>query len=99
MLHTINHGVGAGTWLQGYTTTTLEQLIETFGEPQRYSQEDKITVNWSMIFEDGTIATIYDWKRYELGTPQLTEVMEYNIGGTTREAVALVREALKRRGA
>lgn len=98
MLHTINHEVGSGTWLQGYVTTTLDQLIKTFGEPQRYIGEDKVTVNWSMVFEDGTIATIYDWKRYEMGTPQLTEVMEYNIGGTTREAVTLVREALRKGG-
>ena len=95
MQYTVDHEVGAGTWLQGYVTTTLARLIEVFGEPQRGGGEDKVTVNWSMVFEDGTIATIYDWKRYELGTPGLTEVMEYNIGGTTREAVSLVKDALK----
>jgi translation initiation factor IF-1 len=26
---------------------------------------DKVTIEWGIRFEDGTIATIYDWKRYE----------------------------------
>lgn len=95
MKFTVNHEVGAGTWLQGYVTTTLEKLIETFGEPQRYSGENKVTVNWSMYFEDGTIATIYDWKRYEKGSPALKEVMQFNIGGIRQESVSLVATALK----
>lgn len=83
-----------GTSLQGYVTTTLAQLIEIFGEPERYAEGDKITVHWAIAFEDGTIATIYDWKRYEMGTPELTEVMEYNIGGESMDAPYLVKKAI-----
>jgi hypothetical protein len=46
-------------------------------------------------FEDGTLATIYDWKRYEDGKPALNEEMLYNIGGLSADAVARVHEALE----
>ena len=94
MQYTVDHELGSGTSLQGYVTTTLARLIEVFGEPQYYGEGDKVTVDWAMAFEDGTVATIYDWKRYEMGTPGLTEVFQYNIGGETKEAAYLVKKAL-----
>jgi hypothetical protein len=84
-----------GTWLQGHIVTTRASLTEVFGEPTRYDEGDKVTVEWGLQFEDGTIATVYDWKRYEEGTPELYEEITYNIGGLTVEAVARVKEALE----
>jgi hypothetical protein len=46
------------------------------------------------LFDNGTVATIYDWKRYEMGTPALDEVFQYNIGGHSLQAVILVKQAL-----
>jgi hypothetical protein len=96
MQFTLDPQVGNGTSLRGYVTTTLAQLIETFGEPERYAEGDKVTVHWSILFDNGVEATIYDWKRYEMGTPALTEVFQYNIGGHDYEAVSLVKEALRK---
>lgn len=90
----------AGTWLQGHTTpTTRRKLSAVFGEPIQYEEGDKVTLEWGIQFEDGTIATIYDWKRYEQGTPALDEEMSYNVGGISPDAVARVEEALKEKKA
>ena len=95
MGYTLSPGaLGNGTSLQGYVTTTLDTLIGTFGEPEYYGEGDKVTVDFTILFDNGTIATVYDWKRYEKGTPGLDEVFQYNIGGHNLEAVALVQQAL-----
>jgi hypothetical protein len=89
----------AGTWLQGKTTpTTRRKLSSVFGDPTQYEEGEKVTIEWGIRFEDGTIATIYDWKRYEEGTPQLDEEISYNVGGFVPEALARVEEALKEGG-
>jgi hypothetical protein len=90
----VDHALGSGTSLQGYITTTLRRLITAFGQPQYHGEGDKVTVDWAMVFEDGTVATVYDWKRYELGTPALDEVFQYNIGGENKEAAYLVKKAV-----
>ena len=90
----VDHALGSGTSLQGYVTTTLRRLITAFGQPQYHGEGDKVTVDWAMVFEDGTVATVYDWKRYELGTPALDEVFQYNIGGENKEAAYLVKKAV-----
>jgi hypothetical protein len=83
-----------GTSLQGYVTTTLREISAVFGEPTFYYPGDKVTVEWGIKFEDGTIATIYDWKRYE-DAPEADEVIEYHIGGNSSAAVNAVSDALK----
>lgn len=86
----------AGTSLQGYIKTTRRKITERFGEPTRY-EESKSTLRWGIMFDGGIIATIYDWKRYELGEPLLDEEITYNIGGISPEAVRLVKETMKER--
>jgi hypothetical protein len=87
----------SGTSLVGYIETTRQRIEEVFGAPS-YSSNDnfeKVTVEWAIRFEDGTVATIYDWKRYESGTPSPTELYEWHIGGNRdKNAALLVSEAL-----
>jgi len=90
----LDNSIGNGTSLKGYVTTTLGKLIDTFGEPEYYGEGDKVTVDFSILFDNGVVATIYDWKRYEMGTPALDEVFQYNIGGHSLQAVILVKQAL-----
>lgn len=85
----------AGTWLQGHIVTRRANLEAVFGEPTFYEGGGKVTVEWGLKFEDGTLATIYDWKRYEKGKPALDEEMTYNVGGLVPEALAKVQEALE----
>lgn len=53
-----------GTSLQGEIVTTYAELCQIFGQPN-YGPDadmDKTTCEWALQFEDGTVATIYDWK-------------------------------------
>ena len=78
-----------GTSLQGYMTATYDQLVERFGQPE--GGGDKTTVEWCLEFEDGTVATIYDWKEYSTPLGRY----DWHIGGTSKMAVFAVKEAFR----
>ena len=52
----------AGTSLQGEYLTTYDDIVNTFGEPTQQGDVVKTTVEWIIKFENGSVATIYDWK-------------------------------------
>lgn len=84
--------------LVGYVTSTRRALEERFGKPFTYSQYDsdgKVTTEWILEFEDGVVATIYDWKRYSYGSPALDEDYKWHIGGLEDKATPYVLEALE----
>ena len=84
-----------GTHLVGEITTTRSHIESVFGEPTFIGgEEDKVTVEWVIVFPNGTVATIYDWKRYEEGTPNLDEEYAWHIGGKNYGAEELVQEYL-----
>lgn len=85
------------TSLRGHIKTTRANLTDVFGKPIFYGEGDKVTVEWMIEFDNGVVATVYDWKRYDLGIPGLHEVEEYNIGGHEYDAASLVQEALNKR--
>lgn len=74
-----------GTCYQGKIDTSYHRLVETFGEPE-YLGDEKVQVQWAIKFEDGTLATIYDWKEGK----RASEVTEWHIGGHTEAAVVSV---------
>ena len=78
-----------GTCLQGYIETTYDELVNVFGKPTTL-EGDKVTVEWTIKFSDGTIATIYDWKQPE--TPM--EYYPWHIGGHTQRAVDYVNDCV-----
>lgn len=69
------------THLVGNLRATYADLVEVFGQPDERSG-DKITCSWHLKFEDGTVATIYDWKEDE--TP--LGDYDWHIGGRTPRA-------------
>jgi hypothetical protein len=75
----------SGTSLQGYVTARYDQLVAVFGEPD-LTNGDKVTAEWCLDFEDGTAATIYDWKEYETPMGQY----RWHIGGKSQAAVSAV---------
>jgi hypothetical protein len=79
-----------GTHLQGFVTTTYAHLVEVLGQPKGGSADDKTTCEWQLEFEDGTVATIYDWKSDS--TPK--NLYKWNIGGHSRRALKLLEEVL-----
>lgn len=84
-----------GTYLQGYVEATYEELIETFGEPER-GDGDKTQVEWALdihdVYDDRVYTvTIYDWKT---GLPP-EEVKRWNVGGYNYHAADIVEAALR----
>jgi hypothetical protein len=78
-----------GTCLQGCIETTYDELVNVFGEPTEL-EGDKVTVEWTILFSDGTVASIYDWKLSE--TPM--GVYKWHIGGMSQRAVELVTNCM-----
>lgn len=79
----------SGSCLQGYIKTTYDELVNVFGNPTTL-QGDKVTVEWTILFSDGTVATIYDWKLSQ--TPM--SVYDWHIGGFNQRAVELVTNCM-----
>jgi hypothetical protein len=93
-----NNRVAYGTSLKGYITATFDELVETFGSPG-IGDEFKIDAEWVVEFDDGTIATIYNWKdgRNYLGDEgsPVEDITDWHIGGTSQRAVDLVESVLE----
>jgi len=85
-----------GTSLVGEIITTRAKIEEVFGKPtfDEVSFDEKSYTQWFLEFEDGTVATIYDWKRYEEGKVGRHELYDWHIGGKTAQAWYLVSEML-----
>lgn len=84
-----------GTSLKGYISASYEQLFDAFGDANYYrpNKNEKVQIEWTLRFEDGTIATIYDWKKWGY-IPASDEVVEWNVGGHSLRALELVKESL-----
>ena len=79
----------SGTGLRGYLDVSYNRLVEVFGEPH-YRMGDKTTVEWSFEHE-GTRFTLYDYK-WQSAQSDLVE--PFHVGGTSPEAVNVVRALL-----
>lgn len=80
------------THLQGHITCTYAQLVSTFGEPMKDGFDDyKSDAEWLVQYEDGTVATIYNWKNginycgSEDGIPT-QDITDWHIGGKSEKA-------------
>ena len=90
----------SGTHLQGNVGATYQELVEIFGEPTRFEwsneSDNKVDAQWAIKFEDGTIATIYNYKNglNYLGAEgkRVSEISMWNVGGHNERAVTLVND-------
>lgn len=82
----------SGTSLQGYCRTTRTQIEEAFGTPSYENADlyEKVTTEWTIQFSDGKVATIYDWKRYNEGAPEMNETYDWHIGGHSSDILQKV---------
>lgn len=77
--------------LQGHLYgVTYNQLVEAFGEPIKVQDDYKTQVQWIIKFEDGQVATIYDWKI----ASRVQDNLEWNVGGHYYTVHTLVQDAL-----
>ena len=86
----------SGTSLQGHITATYAELVELFGKPHDCFDDFKIDAEWYVEFDDGTVATIYNFKngRSYLGpdAPAVEDIKSWNIGGNTYKAADKIDE-------
>lgn len=80
------------TMLQGTIQASLAQVIKAFGECRKGPSE-RVVHDWKIQFDDGTVATIYDWN-----SDPISDATPYNwrIGGKSHRAVELVHQAFRK---
>lgn len=79
-----------GTHLQGYIAAHFDEMVYIFGDPD-LEGSDKVDCEWTLRFEDGTVATIYNWENignFDTNT-------EWHVGGHSGRALTLVREEME----
>ena len=74
---------------KGFIETTYADLCRTFGAPSIFVG-DKTNAEWFIEFEDGSVATVYDWKLDHVPL----EPYRWHIGGFDAFAVASVHNAV-----
>lgn len=83
-----------GTCLQGEINCAYSDLVDLFGKP--YDGDGyKVDAEWVIRFDDGQIATIYNWKNGvnylgNEGTPT-EQITDWHIGGDERGVVNRIR--------
>lgn len=82
-----------GTSHKGYVCTTYDRLVKFLGEPKGGSADGKTTCEWHIEFEDGKVATIYDWKVNS--TPK--DLYNWHVGAKTHGALDRLEEVLLER--
>tara|TARA_A100001011_G_scaffold396794_1_gene495834 strand:- start:2562 stop:2918 length:357 start_codon:yes stop_codon:yes gene_type:complete len=87
-----------GSCLQGYVNATYDELVSKLGSPGPSFDGYKSDAEWHIEFEDGSVATIYNWKdgfNYcgENGTP-IENIKEWHIGGNTKSVEGWVNDLI-----
>lgn len=86
-----------GTSLQGYICVSHRELVKIFGK-HHGNDGYKVDAEWFLRFDDGTVATIYNYKdgrNYCGGTGKsIRDIVDWHVGGYNKDAVKRVREAL-----
>ena len=89
-----------GTCYQGTIKTEYGTLCHMLGNPEFLVDNFKSDVQWTLTFDDGSIATIYNWKNGknylgEEGIP-VVQITNWNIGGYSKSALKNVERLLDR---
>jgi hypothetical protein len=86
------------SFYQDVIRTTVNRLTAELGEPTYECNDgsDKVNFEWVCETIDGEVVTIYDWKEYRrIGD---NEVIEFHIGGKTKEITSKARRELRELG-
>lgn len=93
-----------GTFGLGSFHVSYEKLLKIFGEPLPGSS--KTDAEWTIQFDDGLVATIYNWKdgRNYLGEDgmDVEDIIDWHVGGKSTEVfnrlTSLLYPAVTRKG-
>ena len=84
--HTINQKV-YGTHFEGRIEIPYKDLVKKLGEPM-FGDGEKVQVEWVLEFDDGTVATIYDWN----DSRSVHAIDDWHIGGFNSDAVEHIQD-------
>ena len=75
--------ISNNTCFQGAIECSHGLLVELFGPPtwDKESDDGKVKNEWVLLFDDGRVATVYDWKEYDLPVENITD---WHIGGKNK---------------
>lgn len=87
------------SWLQGEINCSYETLVKVFGQPNAENDGYKTDAEWAIKFNDGTYATIYNWKNGHNYCGKndgydVEEIINWHIGGQNSDAVSCVKQAI-----
>lgn len=90
-----------GTHFIANIQTTYQKLVEVFGEETHgMSGDQKCECQWKLLFLDGTIATIYDWKTNKtyckVNGVSKEDNTNWTIGGANSKSLSMVEKELKK---
>jgi len=77
----------SGTTLQGYIDITYDDLVKVLGKEE--GGGDKTLAEWSIEFDNGIIATIYDWKNTGW---KKEDVTNWHIGGYDGKCIDMIQQ-------
>lgn len=86
-----------GTHFQGEVAAKYDELLAVFGTPTD-GDGYKVDAEWMLRFDDGTIATVYNWKNGinycgDEGKP-VQQITDWHIGGMSKAALDKVQITL-----
>lgn len=85
----------SGTHLLTTINLPFYTIVGALGDPIWFKADEgdgKVRVEWDIKFQDGEVATIYDWKEYKRRPEDVTD---WHIGGRSFEVVQRVYDILK----
>lgn len=87
-------GAMNGTSFVGKIKCTYDELVSLFGELHYDYQcrDEKVQYEWDIKFEDGNVASIYDWK--ECGMSK-HDIIEWHVGGFDKKALWNVMDIIE----
>ena len=100
MKYELNYDADAcGTSYKGQINISYNTLVEIFGKPDPMQSDGyKTDAEWVIKFEDGSVATIYNWKdgyNY-LGAEGLAveNITDWHIGGFDNKVVDYIKDII-----
>jgi hypothetical protein len=95
---TDNFRYSNGTSYQGKINASYSDLVEIFGKPLE-GDEYKTDAEWIVVFRDGLVATIYNWKdgKNYLGDEGLAveQIEDWHVGGKSSQSLDRIVQVLK----
>ena len=90
--------LSSGTSLQASISVPYVDLLAAFGEPHGDGDGHKVDAQWALVFADGTVATIYNYKNGKNYNGdkglELFEITDWHVGGNDWKAGQRVMAAL-----